>query len=743
MKFSVRAILVLLVVIATAPVFLMIVETYISERNNAIDKATASLRNQAQLRANSQEQLFEGARNMLVAIAHAGQALNQTPRECSVSLRELKAHFPDLLNLGYTDPEGKLVCQSRVDTTPVYLGDREYFQRAVHTGEFTLGEHLITRRLHKSAFVFSLPVYTPAGKLHGVLYSVVGLEAMQREFGKMPVSPDTTDLITDLRGVVLVSGGQRMQRAGDRVADEFVFKAIQDGLSLIARAPDNRGKQWLYAVQFAKSDVGSGGMVAVSVMSADTIMGPAVQRLWLQLAMLMLIMLLASLVAWRLGDVLLARPIKRLLAKLGAMEGGDTLKSEATTPDAIQVHELSKIGDGITQLAAALEARSLQLDRALAQILEQKKTLKRSEQRYRAQFEDSPQPMWVVDRDTLAFLAVNDAAIVHYGYSREEFMGMTLREIRPVEDLALLLKMEEGRSGPRDAIPARHVRKDGDLIHVESAAHDIEWEGHPARAVSVYDVTSRVLAEAAWQRLQETLEQEVAQRTHELASANEELEAFSYSVSHDLRAPLQVIDGFCSALIEEHSDALPAKANHYLERIRAGTQKMNALIADLLSLSRVGRAPLIFRRVDLAPVAGNVVAQLRQRFPERNVSVEIEQPLLALGDESLLSIVLENLIGNAWKFTSRIPDAMIRVAQLSAEEGRAMTYVVSDNGAGFDTAYAGKLFKPFQRLHSPDEFEGNGIGLALVHRIVHRHGGRAWAESQVGKGAQFYFSLPQ
>jgi light-regulated signal transduction histidine kinase (bacteriophytochrome) len=205
---------------------------------------------------------------------------------------------------------------------------------------------------------------------------------------------------------------------------------------------------------------------------------------------------------------------------------------------------------------------------------------------------------------------------------------------------------------------------------------------------------------------------------------------------------LHTIDGFCAALLERHSSALPPPAIHYLGRIRAGTVQMNSLIADLLSFAKTGRSPLVLKGADIAVLATNVVARLRQRFPERQVVVEIDQPLAAWCDPSLMTIVLENLIGNAWKFTSQVPQATIRIGAADATEiGRS--YVVSDNGAGFDPAYAGKLFKAFQRLHSAREFEGTGIGLAIVHRIIQRHGGRAWAESEPGKGARFYFSLPE
>ena len=594
-----------------------------------------------------------------------------------------------------------------------------------------------------------LPVFRPGGELHGVLYAVLELTGMQKEFGAVSVPPEMTDAITDGDGVVLASAGDRKQRVGERLTDSFLLKAVRNRRSVIEKAQDDSGQTWFYAVQFVGTP-GSGGLAVSSMISRDGVLGPVVQRLQLQLAILLLLALMASLLAWRIGDRFLAVPIERLLAKVRALERGDDIADQSFDMDHGQVRELRLIHRGISDLAEALAARSKQRNVAIAEIQQQKKILERSEQRYRSQFEDSPQPMWIIDSESLAFLVVNDAALAQYGYSREEFMQMTLANLHSSQDMLQVVEsFRKCGSEPQYGIARKHRRKGGEVIHVEIASHALDWDGHAARMTIAYDITSSVSAKQAWERLHETLDQEVAQRTRELKLANEELEmtnreleAFSYSVSHDLRAPLHTIDGFSSALVDKHSNALPAQAIHYLSRIRAGTLQMHKLIADLLSFARTGRAPVVLSQADLAPLASGVVAQLRQLHPERQVSVDIERRLPALCDPSLLNIVLENLIGNAWKFTSRMPEATIRIACAASTETEN-TYVVSDTGAGFDATHAEKLFKAFQRLHSVSEFEGTGIGLAIVYRIVHRHGGRVWAESELGKGARFYFSLPK
>ena len=225
----------------------------------------------------------------------------------------------------------------------------------------------------------------------------------------------------------------------------------------------------------------------------------------------------------------------------------------------------------------------------------------------------------------------------------------------------------------------------------------------------------------------------------ELEQANKELEAFSYSVSHDLRAPLRSINGFSKALLDEYGEKLDERACHYLDRIRAGTQRMSALINDLLNLSRMTRTPLRKESISLTELARGVVAELHTREPSRNVAIEIADGLSARGDKRLITIALVNLLGNAWKYTAKRPETQIAFGR--ENKGNEAVFYVRDNGAGFDMAYAGKLFAPFQRLHLDSEFEGTGIGLATVQRIISRHGGRIWTEAAVDEGATFFFTL--
>ena len=245
--------------------------------------------------------------------------------------------------------------------------------------------------------------------------------------------------------------------------------------------------------------------------------------------------------------------------------------------------------------------------------------------------------------------------------------------------------------------------------------------------------------DAALRHARDQLEWRVTERTRELAATNKELEAFAYSVSHDLRAPLRAIDGFSQALIEDYSDHLDATGRGHLDRVRRAAQRMSCLIDDMLNLSRVTRSPIHREPLDLSGIARSVAEELRLAEPVRQVEFVVEDGLTATGDSPLLRAALENLLRNSWKYTSGHPSAKIEFGRIQ-QNGKS-PFFVRDDGAGFDPRYADRLFGAFQRLHTEREFLGTGVGLATVQRIIHRHGGEIWAEGAVEKGATFYFTL--
>jgi PAS domain S-box-containing protein len=337
----------------------------------------------------------------------------------------------------------------------------------------------------------------------------------------------------------------------------------------------------------------------------------------------------------------------------------------------------------------------------------------------------------------------NAGAELMYGWTKEQALGKITHELlqtkfpRPIEEIKAKVYARGHWEGE-----LIHTRRDGEHLVIASqwVLHRDEQSKPKAILEVNNDITELKRVEAEVRRLNEELEQRVQERTAQLKAANKELEAFSYSVSHDLRAPLRHISGFSQALLEDYADKLDAAGQNYLREVRAASHEMAKLIDDLLQLARVTRSEMRHEPVNLSVLADEVIAELQKRDPERAVSVQIEKGLVTSGDKRLLKVMLVNLLGNAWKFTAKREQAEITFGQKREASGE-IAYYIRDNGAGFDMSYVNKLFGAFQRLHAASEFEGTGIGLATVQRIINRHGGRVWAESAVNQGATFYFSL--
>jgi PAS domain S-box-containing protein len=382
-------------------------------------------------------------------------------------------------------------------------------------------------------------------------------------------------------------------------------------------------------------------------------------------------------------------------------------------------------------------------NRALNDIESQAEAVRRSEQRYRLLFENNPHPMWLYDTETLAFLEINEAAVTHYGYTREEFLSMTIKEIRPISDIpALIDNVAHLRNRIDRAGIWKHRKKDGTLIDVEITSHVLEMSGRRAEIVLANDVTTKLRAQRELLELNNSLEQKVVERTKQLETANGELEAFTYSVSHDLRAPLRAINGFSRILLEDFAGAIPANAARYLDHVRTNAKQMGNLIDDLLAFSRIGRQSINKQTVDPAEIVKRVLEELQTEQQGRSINISMEKLPAANADPALLKQVFTNLLSNALKYTRGRSNASIDIgATLGNQVSESPVYYVRDNGAGFDMKYAHKLFGVFQRLHRAEEFEGTGVGLATTERIIRRHGGRIWAEAEVDRGATFFFTI--
>jgi len=377
----------------------------------------------------------------------------------------------------------------------------------------------------------------------------------------------------------------------------------------------------------------------------------------------------------------------------------------------------------------------LVLVRDMTEQLNMERLLRDNESRLRAIADNVPAVIAFFD---------GDGALQYSNFAYDRWFGDT-RDDRPgsrtcSEGITPLLR----RALDGDEVTTERVletRAGQRVVRLTLIPHRKEVGGVEGAYLMGYDLTDFRRAEAEVRHLNAELEQRVEQRTRALAAANRELESFSYSVSHDLRAPLRTIDGFSQILIDEYADVLDEAGKGYLERVRAGSQRMAKLIDDLLELARVTRRDLQVRSCDLTAMAHEIIRDLRSTEPDRHVNIRVAEGMQVAADEGLLRVALDNLLRNAWKFTSLETATVIEVGCNQVNEG-TRTFFVRDNGVGFDMAYVDKLFGAFQRLHSETEFQGTGIGLALVQRVIRRHGGQVWAEAEPKSGATFYFSMP-
>ena len=364
-----------------------------------------------------------------------------------------------------------------------------------------------------------------------------------------------------------------------------------------------------------------------------------------------------------------------------------------------------------------------------------------SELRYRRLFETAQDGILILDAETGMVDDVNPFLITLLGYSREQFLGKAIWELGFFKDVAAnAQKFAELRD--KEYVRYEHLpleTSDGRRVAVEFVSNVYLVAGAKVIQCNVRDISARRKAEEALSQLRAELEARVTLRTAELQAANRELEAFSYSVSHDLRTPLRAVDGFSQAVLEDFGDLLPATGREQLLTIRRAAQKMGCLIDDLLAFSRLSRAPLIKRPVNTEGLVRGALTELAAQRAGRIVDLRIGALPGCSGDPALLKQVWLNLLSNALKYTRKREQAVVEIGCLKTNG--TDTFFVRDNGTGFDLRYADKLFGVFQRFHRAEDYEGTGVGLAIVQRIVQRHGGRVWAEATVDRGATFYFTL--
>ncbi len=652
-------------------------------------------------------------------------------------------------NVLVVDPNGDIRCWKNPipAEVPRNLADRASFRAARDRRAFqvlTLDEGAVGQLLR-------LPVAYPwmdGERFRGVILAPVEPAELAGILGSVPLPHAWTATVYDRVGSVAARAGAGPSPAGTNRADQAVFRAATrtdaapsfevegiDGVRRLYASTSvtipGAGRSFLVVV---------GSPVSVVYQDAIRVRNATVMALALGLA----IVLGTSLAS---AELVVLRPVHVLQTRVERTAGGEV---EALAGEIKGVRELRTLGEAFRTMTASLQDRA--------------SLLETSERRLRTMAETGPAVTFLLDPETQDFVEMSGQVQVLLGVTPEDILedpqvgfgrltpdGLArwqgaLNECLGLEtsvgfDLQLL------RAGDSWGWIRVHVR----------AARDAEGKLLGVQGVAL-DITDRVVAQEELTQMNVVLEERVRARTAELsllntelarvnrglANANEELEAFSYSVAHDLRAPLRAISGFAQLLAVDHADRLDKEGLRLLGRVQAAAERMGTLIDDLLGLAQVGRSVLDIRPIDLTRLAREVVDQRVGAEPDRSAKVTVQDGLVVRGDPTLVRVLVDNLVENALKFTGNEQIAVIDFGALAAPDGQGSeVFFIRDNGAGFDMTYVDKLFQPFQRLHTPQEFEGSGIGLAIVARIVTRHGGRVWATSELGKGTTVFFQLAE
>ena len=659
-----------------------------------------SLHSQAQLR----EQVLQQAeqRSLHVADAMAGQVQAQL-NTMDITLRTLRDHWvreprerfdvlaKDALNslppglvshVSVADGSGHLVYNSLGLETGRYVGDRDSFRVARQGPDAMRVSAAVRSRLTgRWAFAVDRPVLRE-GRFDGVVYMVVESAYIARELGRLELSDQDVVSLVHPDGHYLARSKRNEASMGQLAPADRPFRADPALVRGTYRGDD--------AVDHAPRTYGwrrlaDPGLVVSVGLADDSVLAPLAPALR--------------------RNLLVTGVLSLLLLGFGGVNVRDQLRMARSQ------RALARSEAGLKEAQQLAGLGSWEHDLASGRLLW-------SDEVYRI-FEVDPGLLQPSFERFLDLVHPDDRTMVQQAFDASDKDRRTYNVVHRV-------LLPGGR--------VKYVRERGAT----------EYDGdRPVRSMgTVLDITEVRTAQLALQQLNDELESRVTERTRELAQANRELEAFAYSVSHDLRTPLRSIHGFACVLEEEEAGQLSDAGRKHLKRIQDGSRRMGQLITDLLSLTHLNRARMHQEPVNLSELALSIAGELRRSEPQREVDWHIDVGLQAMADPGLMRVVLQNLLGNAWKYTSQTPQARISFTREKGAAGMT-TFCVRDNGAGFDMAYAEQLFQPFRRLHAHHEFEGSGVGLATVSRVIRRHGGEVRGEGAVGQGAAFYFTLPE
>jgi PAS domain S-box-containing protein len=716
-------------IIVALPATGIILHSGLAERQDAMNEARTEARKLADNIATEQQTLVASAKQVQSALAQLPEIKRQNTAKVQSVLTDILKINPQFLNIFILNRDGLMWVSAKPSKIAVPSADRRYFINARTTGQFSSGEYIVGRLLGKPTLSFGYPYKDWKGEFSGVIVVNIDLEYSRKLLERSHLPKGSSYALIDHQGVILNRGidpasfigkrdnpdrFRRMQGSSD--SGDYIGPGLDGSLRFISyRKLRLDGEQTPYMY------IRAGIPVNMAVAAAD-------RALYFNLAMFSSFLLLAFIVAWLVGKRSIVNRIKVLQSVAHRLAGGDL---QARVSHLVTGGELGDLGHALDDMACALA-------RDLSARNQAEDAQRESERFLRTIVDTEPECVKMVSVDG-SLLMMNRAGLEMIGAaSFDQVKGKSIYPIVAPEHRSAF-KALTGRvfQGIEGTLEFEIMGLNGRRLWLET--HAVPFRNEKGEVLSLLAVTRNITDRKKAEEEIAGLHRSLAAHASELEAANRELEAFNYTVSHDLRAPLTNLNCLSSLLIETCAHGQNEKGHRYLAQIQEEGRRMEQLISTLLEFSRLSHCEVKREIVNLSEIALSIALELKLENPDRRVQFNVMENVTGNADPRLIKIALENLIGNAWKYTAKQDAAIIDFGMTESGEGQAC--FVRDNGVGFDMKDAGRLFGTFQRLHTSDEFEGYGIGLATVQRILKRHGGDLWAEAAVGKGATFYFTL--
>jgi signal transduction histidine kinase len=746
---SMRSHLMVMVLVATLPALGIILYTGVEMQQDALQDAKANALAIVHHEGLSLEGHVEGTRNLLTTLAEIPEVHTLKAELCNPLFKAILEKNKSYDTLRAAGADGFIFASASPLPKPVMVADRKYYRDAKASKGFVVGEYLVSRVTGRAMINYGFPMLSPSGELLAVLQVGYNLDRFPNLLGRQEQATGIYLVVTDHNGTVLYQAGGRAKAAGEQDPPHLFGKMKESSRDEDTFfSTDDTGARGFYAFKRLRLSPDAEPYFYVRAGFSEELIVAESNRLLLRN---FLLMVAAGAVALLLGAQFVrrvTRPVQLLVDTSSRLAAGSY---DVELPNSTY-REIGRLNDHFQSMAHAVRDRERQLQ-------DRNEEMAAVEEELRQQVDEyvKSQDQLLAEKNKLESIlaCIGDGISIQDLEYRVLFQNEVHKQMvggdakggycytcyqkrdRVCDTCQVRLAYEDGRVHTL----LQTVRKaDGDHYFEITASPVRSGAGDIIAGIElVREITDRKRAEAEIYRLNRELERRVRERTVQLETANRELESFCYSVSHDLRAPLRHMSGFSKILVEDFGDQVPQEALHYLTRIYDASDRMGILIDDLLELSRVSRQEMHWETVNLSALAQTICHELRESSSERKAHCLIQEDVTAVGDARLLRLVLQNLMENAWKYSSGKECAEIEFGT-EMRDGETVMFV-RDNGVGFDMSYLHKLFTPFQRLHGA-EFEGTGVGLASVQRIILRHGGRIWAEGVVGEGATFWFTLP-